>query len=221
MAQKEAVRRQREPDEIVGVRGRRPAGSQYRERHQEIVRAAARLFAERGFDATSIADIADEVGLLKGSLYYYVPNKQDLLFAMIAEVQRAGREITDRFMTHDGDPVTQLRSVIEAGAHFLIEHRDMSIVSLRDFRSLSEDRQQELRKDRSAIWTCVKTLIERARDQGDIGPEIDIGVATSAIVGALNHLPTWYVDGRAPNAGRMARGYATFLVDGLGVRRSS
>jgi AcrR family transcriptional regulator len=210
MAQQKAARR----------RGGRSVGRgrQFQDRHQEIVKVAARLFAERGYDATSIGDIAEEVGLLKGSLYYYVPNKEDLLFAMISEVQDAGRLITESHADPSGDPVEQIRGVIEQGARYLIENREKSIISMRDFRSLSDERQQQLRPDRTAIWTALRGLIQRARDAGRLPADTDVSVATSVIVGALNYLPTWYTAGRAPEVGRMARGYATVLVDGLGVR---
>src|SRR5690242_21930048 len=57
-----------------------------RRRQQEIVEAAARVFHEKGYESTSIQDIADAVGILKGSLYYYITSKEDLLFEIIRGV---------------------------------------------------------------------------------------------------------------------------------------
>src|SRR5947207_409360 len=57
-----------------------------RRRQQEILEAAARVFHEKGYESTSIQDIADEVGILKGSLYYYIRSKEDLLYEIIRDI---------------------------------------------------------------------------------------------------------------------------------------
>jgi AcrR family transcriptional regulator len=194
---------------------RPPTSAKYTLRRQHVLDAAARLFAEKGYEATSIGDIAEAVGLLKGSLYYYAPSKEELLFWIIREVQGKGRKLVERFTKSDDDPVTQLREIIEAGATFVIDHRDMNIISMRDFRALTEPRQQELQRDRMLMWRYLRSLIVRGRDEGSIRSDIDPVVATTGILGAINYLPTWYESGRPPSAERMARGYADFLVQGL------
>src|SRR5258708_310262 len=115
---------------------RPPTSAKYTLRRQHVLDAAAKLFAEKGYEATSIGDIAEAVGLLKGSLYYYAPSKEELLFWIIREVHGKGRKLVERFTDSDDDPVTQLREIIEAGATFVIDHRDMNIISMRDFRAL-------------------------------------------------------------------------------------
>jgi len=180
-----------------------------------VLDAAAKLFAEKGYEATSIGEIAESVGLLKGSLYYYAPSKEDLLFSIICEVHDKGRKLVERFTESAADPVTQLREIIEAGATFVIDHRDMNIISMRDFRALSERRQQELESGRMMIWHYLRNLITRGRNEGYFRSDIDVVVVTTGILGAINYLPTWYESGRPPKAERMARGYADFLVEGL------
>ena len=169
--------------------------------------AAAKLFAEKGYEATSIGEIAESVGLLKGSLYYYAPSKEDLLFSIICEVHDKGRKLVERFTESAADPVTQLREIIEAGATFVIDHRDMNIISMRDFRALTERRQQELESGRMVMWHYLRNLITRGRNEGYFRSDVDVVVVTTGILGAINYLPTWYESGRPPKAERMARGY--------------
>ena len=194
---------------------RSPSGAKYTQRRQNVLGAAAKLFAEKGYEATSIGEIAESVGLLKGSLYYYAPSKEDLLFSIIREVHDKGRKLVERFTDSDSDPVTQLREIIEAGATFVIDHRDMNIISMRDFRALTERRQQELESGRMVMWHYLRSLIARGRNEGYFRSDVDVVVVTTGILGAINYLPTWYESGRPPKAERMARGYAEFLVEGL------
>ena len=194
---------------------RAPTGAKYTLRRQHILDAAAKLFAEKGYEATSIGEIAEAVGLLKGSLYYYAQSKEDLLFWIIREVHEKGRNLVERFTQSDADPVTQLREIIEAGATFVIEHRDMNIISMRDFRALTEGRQQELEAGRMVMWRYLRSLITRGRSEGYFRSDIDVVVVTTAILGTINYLPTWYESGRPPRVDRMSRGYAEFLVQGL------
>ncbi|MEO5841611.1 MAG: TetR/AcrR family transcriptional regulator [Acidimicrobiales bacterium] len=197
---------------------RAPAGAKYTLRRQRVLEAAAKLFAEKGYEATSIGEIAESVGLLKGSLYYYAPSKEELLFSIIREVHEMGRNLVGRFTESDTDPATQLRDIIDAGATFVIEHREMNIISMRDFRALSEQRQAELESGRLVIWHYLRNLIARGCKEGYFRSDLDVVVATTAILGAINYLPTWYESGRPPRVDRMAQGYAEFLVEGLLVK---
>src|SRR5690349_13314583 len=91
---------------------RRRTGVQFARRQAEVAEKAAELFASRGYDATSIGDIADEVGLLKGSLYYYAPSKEELLYSIIREVEDAGVQMVLEHNGSDDDPLTRLRAFI-------------------------------------------------------------------------------------------------------------
>ena len=92
--------------------------------------------------------------------------------------------------------------------------------TMRDFRALSEERQQELESGRLVIWHYLRNLIARGCKEGYFRSDVDVVVATTAILGAINYLPTWYESGRPPRVDRMARGYAEFLVEGLLVAPS-
>ena len=72
-------------------------------RLREIYDAAARVFSEKGYDGASIQDVADAVGILKGSLYYYIDTKQDLLFGIIDEVHRDTLRSLEEWVAVDGD----------------------------------------------------------------------------------------------------------------------
>src|SRR3954471_18714428 len=91
-----------------GRRSRAP-----RRRQQEILEAAARVFHEKGYESTSIQDIADAVGILKGSLYYYIDSKEDLLYEILEGIHAEALESV-RKATAEGDPLQRIRAFVAA-----------------------------------------------------------------------------------------------------------
>src|SRR5207248_7046887 len=82
-------------------------------RYGDIVDVAAELFATKGYAATSIQDIADAVGILKGSLYHYINTKEDLLVSVVDEVHRHTGETIEAVGTVDGDAAVKLAVFVE------------------------------------------------------------------------------------------------------------
>ena len=187
----------------------------YEARRREITDAAAKLFAERGYEATTFNDIADAVGLLKGSLYYYAPSKEDLLYSVIHEVHQSGRELVERNTEEGLDTISQLRNVVGDAVRFLIESREKNVIAMRDFRALSEESQRELGDERVVFWKYLRRLISTGQSEGTIRADVDVLVVATAILGAINYLPAWYERGRPPSVARMVQGYRDFLIEGL------
>src|SRR3954451_11837461 len=86
-------------------------------RERQIIDAATRIFQERGYDATTIQAIADDVGILKGSLYYYIETKEDLLFRISEEVHMGLAANLDTAEA-EGDPLERLRTFIASHVRF-------------------------------------------------------------------------------------------------------
>src|ERR1700687_405761 len=78
------------------------------DRYDDIVRAAAEIFYRKGYDATTMQDIAEVVGMLKGSLYYYISAKEDLLYEIIDEVHEVWAKNLERNTVMQGDPLTRI-----------------------------------------------------------------------------------------------------------------
>ena len=80
-----------------------------RGRRAEVFDAAAQIFYEKGYEAASIQDIADQLGLLKGSLYYYISSKEDVLYEIIEELPRRNPELLRRHCGSDEPMMDRLR----------------------------------------------------------------------------------------------------------------
>ena len=100
-----------------------PAKSKPGTRLEEVLQSAANIFFAKGFHATTIEDVARDVGILKGSLYYYIKSKDDLLFRLLLAGIEDGDAYIARHIDPDGDPVEQLERAIRAQIDYIIQNR--------------------------------------------------------------------------------------------------
>jgi TetR/AcrR family transcriptional regulator, cholesterol catabolism regulator len=160
-------------------------------RRGDLVRVAARLFREKGFDATTIRDIAHAVGMRSGSPFYHFANKHELLMAVMEEGLRLGLERTQGAVD-DGLPAAE-RFMQLVRTHYGILHdtgSDFIPVMLYDWRSLPAQYKRriiELKDRYDAIW---QGTLDELHDQGLL--RADAKLARLMILGAMNFSATWY-----------------------------
>jgi TetR/AcrR family transcriptional regulator, cholesterol catabolism regulator len=161
-------------------------------RRGELVRAAAQLFREKGFEGTTIRDIAGAVGMRSGSPFYHFANKHELLMAVMEEGLRLGLERTRAVLdAKDLAPVERFRRLVRT--HYGILHdtgSDFIPVMLYDWRSLPAQYKRrivELKDRYDAIWQATLDELHR---EGRLGA--DAKLARLMILGAINFSATWY-----------------------------
>ena len=113
------------PTQIIGRAARQD------NRRVQLLDAAARLFSERGYHATSIRDIAKEVGMLSGSIYYHFQSKEEMLLAVYEEGKRRVADAVDTAAAAETEPWTRLQACCAAHLEALIVHRDYTQVMIR------------------------------------------------------------------------------------------
>lgn len=186
-----------------------------RRREQEILEAAAQVFHEKGYESTSIQHIADSVGILKGSLYYYITSKEDLLYEIIQGVHEEALRNLERTRAVEGNALQRLRAFAMYHFTFNAENRVKVAVFFQDFRSLTPERRQTIVEERDIYDNFVRDLIREGQDEGLICPEIDAKLAAISILGMLNWIYHWYRPGGSQTASEIAEAYADFVVAGL------
>ena len=160
-------------------------------RRADLIRVAARLFREKGFDGTTIRDIAHAVGMRSGSPFYHFANKHELLMAVMEEGLRLGLERT-RGAVDEALPATE-RFTQLVRTHYGILHdagSDFIPVMLYDWRSLPAQYKRrivELKDRYDAIW---QHTLDELHDQGLL--RADAKLARLMILGAMNFSATWY-----------------------------
>lgn len=182
------------------------------EREEEILNAAAEIFYQRGYGATSMQDIANAVGMLKGSLYYYFKSKEDLLYTIsraIHENAMANMAAADAI---EGSAEDKLRSLMLGHMRALPNRRRWISVFYTEYRHLTGNRRTEIGAVRRRYEGFVQDLIKQGQAVHSFCPERDPAVMTTAVLTILNGSTLW-----SPNIDieSMSAEYAEFAMSGL------
>lgn len=191
---------------------------------RRILDAAAQTFAVKGYEATRIRDIAESVGMLGGSLYYYIDTKEDLLYALIDDFHRVGMEEVDRAEReaaaagHANDPLATLRAVCERHAEVNAQSGTLSAVFYNDFRHLSGERKQHIVESRRRHQHRIEELLDSCQRSGKIRGGVDTRLTALAMLSLLNATNTWYHPEKDTSGESIGRFLSGLLIDGLAVR---
>lgn len=184
-------------------------------RRQELIDAAAKIFQDKGYEAASIQDVADALGILKGSVYYYIDSKEDLLFATIQEVHESALANTDKLRMLDEDPLTLIRLFIESHVKHVSANFVKATVFFHDFRSLDTERHDYIVRERDSYDLLLRDLVTRGQQEGQICPDIDPKIATLAMLGMMNWTYQWYKVGGSMDPSEIGRQFADLALAGL------
>jgi AcrR family transcriptional regulator len=183
-----------------------------RRRRAEILHAALRAFRSRGYHATTLDDIAQNLGVRNTALYYYFPDKQSILHECHREASAELDRIVRKARTLLGARA-QLQHVIREHVRVMTETLGGSPLAF-EVTSFSPERQRELMKARDAYERAVRRIIERGIRSGAFR-KVDSKVAVFVILGAINWIARWYRPEGALQADELGEQYAEHLVNGL------
>jgi TetR/AcrR family transcriptional regulator, cholesterol catabolism regulator len=181
-------------------------------RREELTRTAARLFAERGFHGTSMGDLADAMGVQKGSLYSLTGSKQELL-------QEALRRGAIAFHgTLDGVPeeaavVERIRLALRAHLRVVAEQLDVATVFTREWRYLEGNAREAFLAERRRYEERWRSLFREGVDSGELRTDLDAAAAALLVLSAANWAYTWLSPGR--DTDELADRFTAILVDGV------
>lgn len=185
------------------------------ERFHEILDAAARIFLEKGYSATSIQDIADAVGILKGSLYHYVRSKEDFLHIIIKTVYDQALADIAAVVALDVEPLEKLAAFVRAHVVFAADHLTAYSIQIRELDQLGDERRDEIRAGGDAYLDALQGILEEGQAQGVVDKQLDARLAGIIIMGQLNAMTRWYSSsGRLP-AAELGDVYAGMIVSSV------
>ncbi|MBM5811152.1 MAG: TetR/AcrR family transcriptional regulator [Gammaproteobacteria bacterium] len=182
-----------------------------------VIRAAARAFRERGYHNTSLDDIAAALGVTKPTLYYYVRNKQDLLFECFqAGLAGIGAAFDEARRSH-GNGRERLRIVLRGYALAIASEFGWCMVRAED-QDLDAAMSARIRARKGEIDRQIRALIQQGTADGSIR-DCDAKITAFAIAGALNWIAHWHRESEALAAADIADRFIGFFEDGLRPRR--
>jgi TetR/AcrR family transcriptional regulator, cholesterol catabolism regulator len=197
----------------AGRRTRRRAADP--ERREEILEAALVLFHERGYDATGIQDIAAQVGMLKGSLYYHIRSKEEILQHLIGRTYQDGLEVLRESLAVDGPLPVKLRAVVERHTRFVLENAAGVNIALKELPALSAEERRGLDRIRATYVEELRAVIEAGMRAGSLRATLDPDVVVRAMIGTVNGACMWYLRERGEPPSDLPEQLAELLLAGL------
>ena len=186
-----------------------------RNREHEVVEAAVKVFYEKGYAASTIQDVADVVGVLKGSLYHYISSKEDLLFRILQQSHEQTRELMTEISELDVEPLERLRTYLERTYLWYLGHPEQVSVYFNQQQHLTGAKRAEMLLQMREYERYLRELLAEAKGAGALRPDLDLKLASFFLLGALNSLPTWYRVGGAHSAEHIAREFTAMSLQSL------
>ena len=181
-------------------------------RRSELTRQAARLFAEKGYHGTSIGDLAEAMGVQKGSLYAHIESKQDLLYETMREGADAFHAALDA-IPEDAPATEKIRLALKGHLRVVGEQLDVATVFVREWRYLEGDRRDEIVGERRRYEERFRALFREGRELGELRTDLDDATAALLALSAANWAYTWLRPGFDTDV--LADRFFAQLVDGM------
>jgi TetR/AcrR family transcriptional regulator, cholesterol catabolism regulator len=181
-------------------------------RRHELTRQAARLFAERGYHGTSIGDLAEAMGVQKGSLYAHISSKQDLLYETMREGADAFHRVLDE-LPEDAAVTERIGLALRGHLRVVADQLDIATVFIREWRYLEGERRDEIVSERRRYEERIRALFREGRELGELRTDLDDATAALLLLSAANWAYTWLRPGG--DTDELADRFYALLIDGM------
>lgn len=159
---------------------------------QRLLSAATRLFADQGFEMTSVQQIVDAAGVTKGAMYHYFGSKDDLLYEIYARVLRVQTERMEREADSSQPVDRRLRAVAADVVATTVANLDDAVVFFRSMHLLQPEKRAVVRSERRIYHERVRRLIEEGQADGVFRRDQSAELVMNYFFGAVHHLCTWF-----------------------------
>lgn len=191
-----------------------------RRRAPQIIKAAARIFAERGFHGATTQDIADVLGIRQASLYYYFSSKEAALELVCLKGVEGFFEAAKIIAARPENARKRLTSLINSHLSPLIDRADFVKVFLNERQHLPGESRRRIGRWSRGLERIFEDVIKEGVAKGEFRSDLDPRMATLAILGMCNAASSWHRKEDADVA-QVASQFARLVIDGVGKRASA
>jgi AcrR family transcriptional regulator len=181
-------------------------------RRVELTRIAARLFAEQGYQGTSLADLAQELGVQKPSLYHHIASKEDLLWEVAWEGAGAFHGALDA-VPAEAAPADRIRLALRAHLAVVAGQLDIATVFVREWRHLEGERHERFVAERRRYEERIRELFRDGVEASELRTDLDVATAALLFLSAANWAYTWLRPGS--DTDELADRLYAALLDGM------
>lgn len=193
---------------------RKASENRWQVQKDRMLRAAAQCFNQKGFSGTSLRDVAAILGLTDAALYYYVKNKEELVYLCYLRAGDVGREAMDRAIADGSDGLDTVRRYLKYHLEVMTGERG-PIAILSEIPSLEPEHRERILDISRRHGARFEEILQQGIDDGSIAP-CDVRMTGNAIMGALNWVPKWF-HGDAAVAAKVIAEFPEILSAGLTV----
>lgn len=177
-----------------------------------MLRAAARCFNEKGYSGSSLKDVANILGLTDAALYYYVKNKEELVYLCYLRAGDVGRETMDRAIAEGSNGLDIVKRYLRYHLEAMTGERG-PIAIMSEIPSLKADHRERILDISRRHSARFESILEQGIEDGSIAP-CDVRMTGNAIMGSLNWVPKWF-RGDAAIAANVVAEFPEILGAGL------
>jgi TetR/AcrR family transcriptional regulator, cholesterol catabolism regulator len=185
----------------------------------DVIEAAGRLFAERGYHGTSMRDLGRELGVLGSSLYSHVEGKQQLLVEVVDRGAAFFQDAADAAMAVDGGPADRLHALINGHAGVVLDHRSEVRTYLDQAAVLDPDLRATVVQARDRYEGAFRAVLEEGVADGSFRSDLDVTLAAIYILSILNAVERWYREDGRLDRSALVDDIDHFVTAGIGWGR--
>ena len=191
---------------------RKAAETRWELQKDRMLRAAAKCFNEKGYSGSSLKDVANILGLTDAALYYYVKNKEELVYLCYLRAGDVGRETMDRAIAEGENGLDTVRRYLRYHLEVMTGERG-PIAIMSEVPSLKPEHREEILEISRRHSARFERILEQGIADGSIAP-CDVRMTGNAIMGSLNWVPKWF-HGDAAVASKVVAEFPAILSRGL------
>jgi AcrR family transcriptional regulator len=182
---------------------------------QRLLNVARTLFAEKGFEGTSVQDVVVAAGVTKGAMYHYFSSKDDLLYEIYGRVLRMQMERLEKFVSQEGPVEERLHAAAADVVATTIENLDSTTIFFRSLHQLSEEKQKEIRRERRRYHETFRAMVVEGQQSGVFREDVSADLCVDFFFGSVHHLPTWWKPRGRLSGQEVGRSFADLFIAGL------
>lgn len=184
---------------------------------RRIVETAVDLFADNGYDGTSITQIIDRAGVTKGGFYHHFASKEALLYEVYGDLISGQLQRMDDILARRLPPATTLRALISDLVESTAASSRQALVFWRELHRLGDEHTAAYRAERRRYHDAVRKIVRTAQESGEFARVASADTITFTIFGVINELPLWYRPSGRKKPDRIATELADFVLSALEV----
>ena len=192
-------------------------------KRKQILDAAAKVLARRGYIGTQLSEIAQEAGTQSGSLYYHFESREQLIEEVLQEGVRLSfaraRAVVDA-MQSEATPRDRLTAALRAHLKFQLVESDYARAVSRSIGESPEEMWKRVNDRFRAYGKFFDGLIQAAMKSGEIDPRVDRSALRMLLIGAANYTPEWYRRGGSSSVEEIADLLERLVLRGVGTART-